>query len=149
AHVWFIYVLPEYVKDKDKIQAAKNFMLDLENNYSNASYYSKFYDFPAFSTQAPQLFADGGWLDDDPWGSKPADKLAILKTAEDWTVWLGYPGYANPAIGEIYQTHILSTMLANATRGSATPQEAVDNAAADMRKIFKKWRDRGDVGGGD
>jgi len=148
AHVWFIYVMPKYVTGKNKIQAAKNFMLDLENNYSNASYYSKFYDFPAFRTQAPQLFADGGWLDNDPWGSKPADKLSILKTASDWTVWLGYPGYANPAIGEVYQKHILSTMLANVARGSASPQDSLDNATEQVRKIFKKWRDRGFVGGG-
>src|SRR5699024_4726412 len=47
----------------------------LENNYSSASYYSKFYNFPAFPSQAPQLFADDGWLSNDPWGSKPADKL--------------------------------------------------------------------------
>src|SRR5699024_4977759 len=46
AHVWFIYVMPDYVTDEDKITAAKNFMLDLENNYSSASYYSKFYNFP-------------------------------------------------------------------------------------------------------
>src|SRR5699024_3000969 len=149
AHVWFIYVLPNYVKDADKIQAAKNFMLDLENNYSSASYYSKFYNFPAFPTQAPQLFADDGWLSNDPWGSKPADKLEILKTAPEWTVWLGYPGYANPAIGEIYQTHILSTMMANASRGQATPEEAVANAAKQIKAIFKKWRDRGFVGSGD
>src|SRR5690606_8094222 len=81
---------------------AKIFLLDLSTNYSSASYYSKFYNFPAFPKQVPQLFQDGGWLDKDPWGSEPADKLAIFKTAEDWTVWLGYPGYANPAIREVY-----------------------------------------------
>lgn len=145
AHVWFIYVMPKYVKDADKIQAAKNFMLDLENNYSSASYYSKFYNFPAFKTQSPQLFADGGWLSNDPWGSEPADKLEILKTAPQWTVWLGYPGYANPAIGEVYQTHVLSTMMANAARGKVTPEQAVANAAEQIQAIFKKWRDRGFV----
>lgn len=149
AHVWFIYVMPKYVKNKTKIQAAKNFMLDLENNYSNASYHSKFYNFPAYASRAPQLFKQGGWLDNDPWGSQPADMLSILKTAEDWTVWPGYPGYANPAVGEVYQTHIISTMMANAARGKVTPKEAVEHATKEIKKIFAKWRARGYVGSGD
>jgi multiple sugar transport system substrate-binding protein len=147
SHVWFIYVMPAYVKDKMKVTAAKNFILDLNTNYSSASYYSKLYNFPAFDKQVPQLYQDGGWLDKDPWGSKPADKLAILKSAADWTVWLGYPGYANPAVGEVYQTHILTTMMANVARGTATPEQAVKDADAQIKTIFAKWRERGFVGG--
>ncbi|HLQ85200.1 MAG TPA: extracellular solute-binding protein [Salinisphaeraceae bacterium] len=149
SHIWFIHVLPDYVTDEDKIQAAKNFMLDLGNNYSAATYYSELYNFPTFASQVPQLYADDGWLSNDPWGSEPADKLEVLRDAEDWTVWLGYPGYANPAIGEVYQTHVLTTMMANAARGAATPEEAVANAAAEIEKIFEKWRERGFVGGGE
>lgn len=147
ANLWYSYVIPNYVKDEDKILAAKKFMLDLANNYSHATYYAKLYDFPAYPSRVPQLSADGGWLDNDPWGSEPADRLAIMKDAAEWSVWLGYPGYANPAISEIYQTFVLSTMLANAARGRMTPQEAVADAAAEMRKIFQKWRERGFVGG--
>lgn len=149
SHVWFIYVMPAYVKDPNKVTAAKNFILDLNTNYSNASYYSKFYNFPAFREQVPQLYQDGGWLDQDPWGSEPADKLAILKSAEDWTVWLGYPGYAHPAIGEVYQTHVITTMMADVARGTKTPEQAVKDADAQIRTIFAKWRKRGYVGGSD
>ncbi len=148
AHIWFTYVMPKYVTDPDKIQAAKNFILDLENNYSHATYTSKLYNFPAFSKQVPQLYTDGGWLDNDPWGSKPANKMAFMKTAEDWTVWPGYPGYANPAIGEVYQTHVISTMMANAANGKVSPEQAVKDATDQINKIFKKWRDRGFVGSG-
>jgi multiple sugar transport system substrate-binding protein len=146
AHIWFTHVMPKYVTDKDEIQAAKNFMLDLENNYSHATYNSKLYNFPAFAKQVPQLYSDGGWLDNDPFGSDPANKMAFMKTAGDWTVWPGYPGYANPAVGEVYQTHIISTMMANAANGKATPEEALKNATDQINKIFKKWRDRGFVG---
>lgn len=125
--------------------AAKNFVLDLANNYSHATYYAKLYDFPAYKSRVPQLDAEGGWLDNDPWGSKPADRLAVMKNADEWSIWLGYPGFANPAISEIYQTFVLSTMLANATRGKMTPQEAVTDAAEQMQKIFDKWRDSGFV----
>ena len=148
AHVWFIHTMPDYVTDEDKIAAAKKFMLDLENNYASASYYSKFYNFPAFSSQVPQLFGDDSWLDDDPWGAEPPDKLKLLQTAEDWTAWLGYPGYANPAISEVYQTNLVSSMMADVARGVKEPEEAVEDTAEEIRAIFEKWRKRGYVGDG-
>jgi multiple sugar transport system substrate-binding protein len=148
AHVWFIHVMPEYVTDEDKKQAAYKFMLDLENNYAAASYFAKFYNFPAFTSQVPQLFGDDSWLDDDPWGAQPPDKLKLLQTAEDWTAWLGYPGYANPAISEIYSTNLISSMMADVARGVKTPEQAVEDTAGEMRAIFDKWRERGYVGSG-
>jgi len=149
AHVWFVHTIPDYVTDEDKLAAAKKFMLDLEQNYDAASYYSKFYNFPAFKSQVPQLFSDDSWLNDDPWDAEPADKLKLLKTAEDWTAWLGYPGYANPAISEIYQSHLISSMMASVARGKKEPKEAVEDTADEMRAIFDKWRERGMVGGAD
>ena len=148
AHVWFIHVMPEYVTDENKIKAAKKFMLDLENNYASASYYAKFYNFPAFTSQVPQLFGDDSWLDNDPWGAKPPGKLKLLQTAEDWTAWLGYPGYANPAISEVYQTNLLSSMMADVARGVKTPEQAVNDTAREIEQIFAKWRERGYVGSG-
>ncbi|MDZ7786580.1 MAG: extracellular solute-binding protein [Halofilum sp. (in: g-proteobacteria)] len=148
AHVWFIHVMPDYVTDPDKKQAAKNFMLDLENNYASASYYAKFYNFPAFTSQVPQLFGDNSWLHDDPWGAQPADKLKMLQTAEEWTAWLGYPGYANPAISEVYSTNLLSSMMADVARGVKSPEQAVDDTAKEIQQIFDKWRKRGLVGSG-
>jgi multiple sugar transport system substrate-binding protein len=121
-------------------------MLDLENNYASASYYSKFYNFPAYASQVPQLFGDDSWLDDDPWGAEPPDKLKLLQTAEDWTAWLGYPGYANPAISEVYQTNLVSSMMADVARGVKTPEQAVEDTAGEIRDIFEKWRKRGYVG---
>jgi multiple sugar transport system substrate-binding protein len=148
AHVWFIYVMPEYVTDETEIQAAKKFMLDLENNYPSASYYSKFYNFPAFVSVTPQLFGDPSWLDNDPWGAQPPDKLNLLKTADAWTAWPGYPGYAHPAIGEVYQSNLLSAMMADVARGVKTPEQAVSDTAAEIEAIFAKWRDRGYIGNG-
>ncbi len=148
AHVYFIYVMPKYVKNKDKKEAAEKFMLDLEANYSNATYNSKLYNFPAFPSTVPQLTEKGGWLDNDPFGSKPANKLNVLRTAPKWTAWLGYPGYANPAISEIYHEHLLSAMMAEVAQGKKTPQEAVKETTAQIKKIFAKWRKRGYVLGG-
>lgn len=149
SHVYFIYVMPKYVTDKDEKQAGKKFVLDLEANYSNATYNSELYDFPAFPKEVPQLWKDGGWLDHDPFDSKPADKLNVLRDAADWTVWLGYPGYANPAIGQIYSEHLITEMMAKVTRGKESPKEAVKNTADQMKKIFAQWRKKGFVPGGD
>lgn len=148
SHVWFIDVIPSYVQDENTLAAAKKFMLDQENNYANASYYSKFYNFPAFPTQAERLFAEDGWLSDDPWGAQPADKLGLLRTAEEWTAWLGYPGYANPAISEVYESHLISSMMADVARGQKTPEQAVADTHAAIEEIFAKWRERGMIGGG-
>lgn len=148
AHVYFIYVMPRYVKNHDQKEAAKKFMLDLEANYSNATYNSKLYNFPAFMSRVPQLTEKGGWLDHDPFGSRPVDKLNVLRHAARWTAWLGYPGYANPAVSEIYGEHLLSSMMAAVAQGRETPREAVKETTAQIKKIFAKWRKAGYVGGG-
>lgn len=146
AHLWFIYVLPSYVTNKDQILAAKKFLLDLEANYSNATFYSKLYDFPAYPKVVPQLNEKDGWLADDPWGSQPSDKLAILGKALPLTAWPGYPGYANPAVSEVYNTFLLSTMMAQAARGEKTPEQAVKATAAQIQQIVAKWRKLGYIG---
>ncbi|MGD8380474.1 MAG: hypothetical protein PVI56_12790, partial [Gammaproteobacteria bacterium] len=148
AHVYFIYVMPKYVPDGNEKTAAKKFVLDLEANYSNATYNSKLYNFPAFASTVPQLTQKGGWLDHDPFGSRPADKLNVLRGAEGWTGWLGYPGYANPAVSEVYQEHLLSAMMAEVAQGKKSPEEAVKETAAQIKKIFEKWRKAGYLEGG-
>lgn len=148
AHVWFIYVLPKYVTDKEQILAAKKFLLDLTENYASDTYYSKLYDFPAYPKTVPELAQKGGWIDHDPWGSNPPDKLSVLKGALGWTAWLGYPGYANPATSEVYNTFLLSTMMAQAARGEKTPEQAVKDTAAQVQQITEKWKRLGYVGCG-
>ena len=148
AHVYFIYVMPKYVTNANEKAAAKKFLLDLEANYSNATYNSELYNFPAFAKEVPQLTQAGGWLDNDPFGSKPANKLDVLRTASSWTAWLGYPGYANPAISQVYGEHLLSAMMANVVQGKQTPEAAVKSTADQIKKIFAKWRSMGYLASG-
>ena len=91
---------------------------------------------------------DGGWLDADPFGSEPADKLSVLKTANDWTTNLGHPGPANAAMGEIFALPILPNMMARAARGEQTPEESVAQAEQEITAIFDHWRGEGLIGGG-
>lgn len=143
AHVWAIYVVPSYVEGPE-LEAAKRFMLHLTANYNQATFNSKLYTFPAFPSTVPQL---GDWLAADPFGSRPADKLAFLADAESWTAYIGYPGPANPATGEVFSTNIIPSMMARAALGEVTPEQAVCEAHDQIEQIFQKWRDQGLVGG--
>jgi multiple sugar transport system substrate-binding protein len=143
AHVWNIYVIPEYVEEGPELEAAKAFLLHLTANYNQAVFNSKLYNFPAFETTVPQL---EGWLANDPFGSRPPDKLTVLLTAKDWVTYLGWPGPSNPAVAEVYATNIIPTMMGRAALGEVTPEEAVAEAEAQINDVFAKWRDKGLVG---
>jgi multiple sugar transport system substrate-binding protein len=146
AHVWSIYVVPEYVEDGPEFEAAKAFMLHLVANYNQAVFNSELYNFPAFKSTAPQLFEEGGWLDVDPFGSRPPNKLKVLLTAENWVTYLGWPGPSNPAVAEVYSINIIPTMMGKAALGELTPEEAVAEAETQIEQIFDKWREKGLVG---
>jgi multiple sugar transport system substrate-binding protein len=147
AHVWQIYVIPNYVQG-DELEAAKAFLLYLSANYDQATYNSELYNFPAYKSTVPQLYEEGGWLDNDPFGSNPPDKLKVLRTAEDWVTYLGYPGPSNPAVAEVYATHIIPTMMGKVALGEMSAEDAVAEAEAQINDIFEKWRARGLIGGG-
>lgn len=141
-HVIPIYVIPEHAENPD---AAKEFLLNLVANYTEATRNTELYTFPAFSETVPEL---EGWLADDPFGSEPADKLEFLADAEQWSTNVGHPGPSNAAIGEVFGTFVLPKMMARAARGDASPAEAVADAHSEAERIFEKWRDEGLVGGG-
>jgi hypothetical protein len=144
-HAVFIYQIPNYSKYSD---TAKEFLLYLVDNYKQATDNSKLYNFPAWPTIVPELSQEGGWLDADPYGSQPADKLKVLKDANDWTTNLGWPGPANAAIGEIFSLPLIPDMMARAARGEQTAQESVAQAETEIKAIFDKWKGEGLMGGG-
>jgi spermidine/putrescine-binding protein len=139
-HVMYNYIVPKFSKNVD---AAKEFLLHYTQNWARVTWESELYDFPAFPKRVPKL---DSWLDDDPFGSQPANKLAVLKDALDWSVNVGHPGYANAAIGEVFGTFVLPNMLARAARGKQSPEQAVAAAEAQMKPIFAKWRKKGLIG---
>jgi maltose-binding protein MalE len=143
-HLVPVYFVPNHSKNPD---AAQEFMLHLVANYNQTVYESKLYNFPAFFSTAPQLMEKDGWLDKDPFGSKPADKLALLKDAEKWSTVIGHPGPANAAIGELFTTFVIPTMYAKAAKGELSPADAVKEAHDTYVKVYDKWRKEGLVGG--
>ena len=67
----------------------------------------------------------------------------MLDDVLDWTTNVGYPGYANAAIDEIYGTWVLNLMFAKAASGAMSPEEALREADATCKRIFAKWKEKG------
>jgi multiple sugar transport system substrate-binding protein len=138
------YVIPQF---SPNAELAETFLLDLVAGYRQATLNSELYTFPAWRGPVPELYRDGGWLERDPFGSEPADKLRALRDAEDWTTNIGHPGPANAAISEVFNSFLLPEMVARVTRGEMTAAESVAQAEVEIRPIFEKWRGRGLIGG--
>src|SRR5262249_8137074 len=95
-HAVFISMIPNFSQNAD---TAKEFLMHLVDNSNAACEQSELYNFPSWPSTVPQL---PDWLQNDPYKSEPADKLAVLANANDWTTNLGHPGPANAAVGEIF-----------------------------------------------
>lgn len=137
-HVMDVYVIWKFAEN---IDGAKKFLVDYVGNFREGFLASEFYNFPCFPNTVPdfkELIAH------DP-KANPPDKYKVLEDVLDWATNVGYPGYANAAIDEIFSTWIISTMFARAASGASTPEEAVNEAAVAVDRIFAKWRDRGKV----
>jgi len=142
SHVMYNWIVPTHAQNVD---AANEFLLHYTLNYESACWHSQLYDFPAFAERVPNL---GSWVADDPFGSQPADKLAVLSDALDWSTNVGHPGPANPAVGQVFGESVIPVMFAEAARGDKPPEQAVADAEAKINAIFDDWRGRGLVGGG-
>jgi ABC-type glycerol-3-phosphate transport system substrate-binding protein len=140
-HVMYNWIVPSFSPNVD---AAKEFLLHYTANLPSVTYQSKLYDFPAFPDAVPDL---DGWLDKDPFGANPPDKLAVLKDSLDWCTNIGHPGPASPAIGEVLYTFVIPNMYAKAARGELSPQQSIAEAEKQINNIFQNWRSRGLVAG--
>lgn len=145
SHIWQIYVIPNYVQGAE-LEAAKQFIIDHVGASSDAVFSSELYNFPCYPPTVPEL---DGWLAEDPFDSQPIDKLLALGDAVANGVWVGYPGYANPAIGQVFNEYVISSMFARVALGEMTAEESVAVAAARVETIFNEWRAKGLVGGGE
>jgi len=156
-HVMGVWVIWRFAQAPDR---AKEFLLHLVDNYRDAVMASKLYNFPSFfgsvaekNVPLAQKPAEGRkWIRSvvfkDPFASVPPDKLKVLADAEQWSTNIGYPGPANPAEGEIFDTFVIPDMFAKAATGQLTPRQAVLEADRRVKEIFAKWRRAGLVGGG-
>ena len=119
-------------------EGAKKFLVDYVGNFRQAFVNGEFYDFPCFQRTVRDLKQ----LISNDTKAKPPDKYKVLEDVLDWATNIGYPGYANAAIDEIYQKWILNVMFAKAAQGVLSPEDAVKEAEAECKRIWEKWRER-------
>ncbi len=132
-HVMDCYVVWEFAQNKE---GAKQFLVDLINDFSTAFNASEFYNFPCFPATVPDIKKR---LANDP-KAVPNDKYKVLGDVLSWATNVGYPGYATAAIDEAFNTFVLPTMFAKAARDEMTPEAAVKAADTELRRIFDKWK---------
>jgi len=133
-HVMDCYVIWKFAENKE---GAKKFLVDYVDNFLEGCKASQYYNFPCFSSTVPNLQQ---MLADD--SHKPPGKYKVLGDVLSWATNVGYPGYANAAIDEIFGTWVLNTMFAKAANGAMTPEDAVKEADQKCRQIFAKWRQK-------
>jgi len=126
-------------KFSENIEGAKKFLVDYTTDFGQAFRAGEFYDFPCFEKTVPDLQK---LIANDPKGH-PADKYKVMDDVLNWATNVGYPGYANAAIDEIFSTWVLNVMFAKAASGSATPEEALKEADTACKRIFAKWKEKG------
>ena len=134
-HVMSCYVIWKFAAN---IEGAKKFLVDYIGNFRRAFDASEYYNFPCWPKQVPDLKEA---LAKDVKG-KPAGKYNVIGDAIEWAANVGYPGYANAAIGEIFATWVINTMFAKASTGAMSPEDAVKEADAKCRAIWQKWKER-------
>jgi multiple sugar transport system substrate-binding protein len=135
-HVMACYVVWKF---SENIAGAKKFLVDYTTTFKQAFLASQFYNFPSFPKTVPdlkQIIAK-----DDR--AHPPNKYKVLDDVLDWATNVGYPGHANAAIDEIFNTWVLNVMFAKAAAGALTPEEALGEADAACRRIFSRWKGSG------
>jgi len=135
-HVMDCYVIWKFAEN---IAGAKKFLVDYIDNFRHGFLGSKFYNFPCFPSTVPDLKT----LIDHDAQAVPADKYRVLGKLMGQATNVGYPGYANAAIDEIWNTWVLNTMFARAATGDASPEDAMRDGDAACKRIFAKWHARG------
>ncbi len=132
-HVMDCYVIWDFAENKE---GAKQFLVDLINDFEVAFKASEFYNFPSFPPTVPNIKA---LLANDP-KAVPSNKYAVLGDVLTWATNIGYPGFATAAIDEVFNTFVIPTMFAKAARDEMTPEAAVKAADQECRRIFAKWK---------
>ena len=135
-HVMNVYSIWKFAEN---IEGAKKFIVDYVSNFDQAFTASEFYNFPCFPDSVPDLKEQVAYDEK----ADPPDKYKVLEDVQDWATNIGYPGYVNAGISEIFGAWIIPTMFGKAAKGDLSPEDALKEADKKAQVIFKKWRDQG------
>ncbi len=134
-HVMGVYSIWKFAKNPD---AAAKFIADLCINYKQATLASQLYNFPSFPGTFPvKSIYKAAAADSHP----PKGKYTILTTiANKYTHNIGYPGYSNAAIDEIFSKFLIPQMYAQVSQGKLSAQDSVKSTAKQIKQIYAKWK---------
>lgn len=119
--------IPRFAANPD---AAEAFLLMLVESSEALVGSGQLSDRPAYGSLVPGLVQAGGWLDADPYGSEPREKLAMLKESAAWTA-----APRGPVETAAHAEYLLARMMAEAARGDHSPEDAVARAAARLDQL--------------
>jgi multiple sugar transport system substrate-binding protein len=135
-HVMDCYAIWKFAENQE---GAKKFLVDYIGNFKKGFLASEFYNFPCFPKTVPDLQKI---IANDP-KAHPPDKYKVLGDVLDWATNVGYPGYSNAAIDEIFNTWVIPNMFAKAAKGVLSPEDAIKEAETACKRIFAKWKEKG------
>lgn len=137
-HLMNAYVIWKF---SENIDGAKQFLVDYVSDFRQAFLASQFYNFPCFPQSVPDLQE---LISVDP-KANPGDKYRIFTDVSEWTANVGYPGYANAAIDELFSNWSISNMFAEVAKGTMTAEESLNATDRVVKQVFSKWRALGKV----
>jgi multiple sugar transport system substrate-binding protein len=139
-HVMGVFFVWRFAQNKE---AAKKYILDQQLAYQQHFLQSKFYNFPAWTNAVKGGFRTIHRLAAAD-KHKPLGKYTILTTlAQKYTTNVGYPGFANAAVGDIFNQFLVPQMFAQVAQGKMTPEDAARSMQGQFRSIYGKWRAQG------
>jgi multiple sugar transport system substrate-binding protein len=128
-------------KFAENAEGARRFLVDYTGQSRQAFLASGFENMPSF----PDAARDLAQLVSSNASATPPDQYSLLKEVATWTTNIGYPGYTNAAIAEVFDSGVIPTMCAQAATGKLTPEDALDQGDQEVRRIFAKWQERGKI----
>jgi multiple sugar transport system substrate-binding protein len=137
-HVMGVYVIWKFAQNK---AAAKKYLVDIGTKYTGHFLNSYFYNFPTFPRSVSNIKVRLAKQTDYP--NELRGRYTILdEISKKYTFNIGYPGYSNAAIDEVFSKWVIPEMFARVARDEMSPDEAMRAAHRSVSKIFNKWRAR-------
>jgi multiple sugar transport system substrate-binding protein len=134
-HVMGVYSIWKFSPQK---ALAKKYLRDQQLQYIGHFLNSKFYNFPGWPGAVPNVRKR--------LGKDPSGKYTVLDTiSRKATTNVGFPGYSNAAIDEVFNTNLIPQMFAEVAQGKKSSADSVRDTTIEVRRIFKKWRGRGKI----
>ena len=127
------YLIWDFAENKE---GAQQFLIDYADDFAAAFRASQSYNFPSFPGTVPDL---ASLLANDA-SATPTDKYKKLSNVQEWITNVGFPGYATPALDEVFNTFMIPTMFARVARDRMSPEGAASDAERQMNRIFAKWK---------